>query len=76
LQLIESSTSLLDQCQAVIEESKAENNSDLDIEMIRCDLMKNYISTKEDYLSTMKDHIQQKQSKLSSQLEQQSQMTE
>lgn len=73
LQIIESSTSLLDKCQAAIEENK---EMDLNVEKIRCDLMENFITTKEDYLSTMKDHIQQKQLKLSLQLEQHSQQAE
>lgn len=60
-----SSMSLLDQCKESGELSKnLDFNVGLDIEKIRCDLMENYIATKEDYLSTMKDHIVQKKKQL------------
>lgn len=56
---VTSSLSLFD-----TDSNKLEINIDTDIEKIRCDLMENYITTKEEYLITIKDHIQQKKKKL------------
>jgi hypothetical protein len=72
----DSTTSLLDECCSTIEPCKVDSKIDLDMEKIRCDLMENYILTKENYLSTVKDQIQQKQLKLSTQLDEQSTLAE
>ncbi|CRL07868.1 CLUMA_CG020822, isoform A [Clunio marinus] len=61
-----SSLSLIEKCESKVEASKEINyNIDVDIEKIRCDLMENYISAKEDFLTTMKNQIQQQKKKLS-----------
>lgn len=55
---IQSSVSLFEACAEALEATKKiDFNIELDIEAIRCDLLENFISTKEDYLNTIKDHF-------------------
>lgn len=55
----QSSTELLETCAETIESSEnLDYNIEINIEEVRCDLMKSFEKTKEDYLSTMKELFQ------------------
>lgn len=62
-----SALSILDECHAAVESNNLDISIDNEIEKIRCDLIENFITTKEDYLSTIKESIQKKKEKLEQQ---------